>query len=321
VDIAQLDALTAPHMAVLEDEMTRILGHDHPTLDQLNRHIMQAPGKRLRPKLLLLCAKALDVPSERALTYGSVFELIHTATLIHDDIIDEARTRRGLKTLNAEIGNVLTVLYGDLLYTKAHRAACELGNLAVVATIDRISEQMIAGELLQNQVTFDLDIDQETYTDILESKTAWRFAGTAQVAGLIAEAEPAVTESLKTYGFEVGRSFQLIDDVLDYTATAAEMGKPVASDLLGGKVTLPAIWALNRDASLKDAIRELWDNEADELPAHLARAIHDAGGLEETKRLAEIAAHRAVAAIDALPTNPYATILRALPSFLLERIR
>jgi len=321
VDLAHLEQLIAPKLARLDGEMRRILGTDHPFLEKLNEHVMAVPGKRLRPKLLLLCAELLDHPAEKALTYGAVFELIHTATLIHDDIIDEAGTRRGRKTLNARIGNVLTVLYGDLLYTKAHRAACEAGDVAVVATIDAVSEKMIEGELLQNKVTFDLGIDRATYFDILARKTAHLFAGTTRVAGLIAGAEARIVDALDTYGYEIGTSFQLIDDYLDYTSTAEAMGKPVLSDLRGGKVTLPVITALALDQGrLRKAIEAWWADEEAAVPAELEAAIHEAGGLAETHRLAKEAAERAIAATRDLPANRYREILAALPTFLLGRI-
>ncbi len=303
--------------------MERIIGSDHPYIQTLNARIMEGTGKRLRPKLLILCTRMLECDSSDAVLYGACFELIHTATLIHDDMIDDATTRRGRTTMHEQIGNTLTVLYGDLVYIRAHRAAAQAGRLSALVAIDKVSEKMIEGELLQNQVNYNLDIDRETYFDILTRKTAYLFAGTTQVAGLTAGLDDEACEALFQFGFHLGTSFQLIDDYLDYTGNAEAMGKPVLSDLLGGKVTLPVIHALAADnGSLRAGIQAIWDEELDEVPRHLADVILQSGGLQETRQLAAEAAERAGEALARVPVrdNQFSMMVQALPAFLLSRI-
>jgi len=318
--LMQIEEMLAPELAALDREMGRALGSDHPFLRELSERIMCAPGKRLRPKLLILCAKMLGYRGERAPLYAAVFELIHTATLIHDDIIDDADTRRGQPTLNHDLGKTITVLYGDLLYTKAHSAAIEAGRLDVLADITWVSERMIEGELLQDKHNFDLDLDEATYFDILTRKTAYLFAGTAKAGALIADRTPDECEALFQFGFNFGVSFQLMDDILDYTSSEAAMGKPAFSDLQGGKATLPMLRLLESKPSIRKLVTRLWAGEegvVEELAAELD--AHD--GLAEARRLAKNYAERAVSHLDRFPLNEYGAVLRELPLLQLHRIK
>lgn len=320
LEITKIEQMVAPEMAGLEREMHRVLGTDHPFLRELAERIMEVPGKRLRPKLLVLCSKMLGYAGSKAATYAAVFELVHTATLIHDDIIDDAKTRRGKQTLNQDLGNTVTVLYGDLLYTKAHTLAIEAGRLDVLATIDWVSERMIEGELLQARYCFRNDITEEIYFDILKRKTAYLFAGTTKTAGMIAGCDEATCEALYEFGFNFGISFQLMDDYLDYVSTASEMGKPVLSDLKEGKVTLPVIRMLaNDDGSVKAMIQELWDEPGAEVSLELGSILKDDANLRDTWMLAESYAKRAVEHLAGFEKNEYHTILSELPFFSLHR--
>lgn len=312
------EQLIEPELAGLDEELSRILGTDHPLLAKMARRILAAPGKRLRPKLLVLCARMLDYEAQDAITYAAVFELIHTATLLHDDIIDDAKTRRGQATMNAEYDNTLTVLYGDLLYTKSHTRAIEAGRLDVLHTVDWVSERMIEGELLQHSHIFDLNIDEPTYFTILERKTAYLFAGTTKTAGLLAQRSEAEIDALYQYGFQLGVAFQIMDDLLDYIGEAAQMGKPVLSDLAEGKVTLPLIRLLAKDPELvRPLVERTWREH--QVPDELVRMLRESDGIAYTFEHARAASERAVAHLSIFPDNAFASVLRALPVLLLDR--
>lgn len=307
-------------MVELDREMARLLGTDHPYLESLAERIMAKPGKRLRPKLLVLCSKMLGYQGQDHVVYATIFELIHTATLIHDDIIDEAKTRRGLPSMNSKIGNTLTVLYGDLLYTKSHTRAVEAGRLDVLHTIDWVSERMIEGELLQNKYTFDMTINEEIYFDILKRKTAYLFAGTTKTAGLIANLSDDKVQALYDFGFQLGVSFQLMDDYLDYTGNASQMGKPVLSDLKEGKVTLPMIHLLQQEGQpIRDYIEACWQDYHAPVPSGLLDRVHESQVLSETLTRAEAAARKAVAHLDVFEDNRFRQLLQGLPLMLLSR--
>lgn len=317
---SKIAELVAPEMEGLDREMARILGSDHPFLTELNQRIMAAPGKRLRPKLLVLCCKMLNYAGNDGPLFGAVFELIHTATLIHDDIIDEAQTRRGRNTLNNLLDNTITVLYGDLLYTKAHSTAIETGRLDVLHTITWVSERMIEGELLQYKINYDSAITEDTYFDILTRKTAYLFAGTTKAAGLVAERTEAEIEKLFEYGFNLGISFQLIDDYLDYMGDEDVLGKPVLQDLREGKVTLPLIRLLAEDdGTWRDQIHALWENQAETLPPGLLEALQNGVHLKQTWELAREYAEKAVAALQGFERNEIWHILTTMPLQLLQR--
>ncbi len=312
------EQLIEPELAGLDEELSRILGTDHPLLEKMARRILAAPGKRLRPKLLVLCARMLGYEGQDAIVYAAVFELIHTATLLHDDIIDDAKTRRGQATMNAEYDNTLTVLYGDLLYTKSHTRAIEAGRLDVLHTVDWVSERMIEGELLQHSHNFDLNISEATYFNILERKTAYLFAGTTKTAGMLAERGGEEIDALYHYGFQLGVAFQIMDDLLDYIGDAALLGKPVLSDLREGKVTLPLIRLLARDPDLvRPLVERAWRDH--QVPEELVRMLRESDGIAYTFDRARAASEQAVAHLSAFPDNEFSQVLRALPVMLLDR--
>ena len=321
MDISRIDELLTPEMDALDREMTRVLGTDHPFLANLASRIMGTPGKKLRPKLLILCSKMLGYEGTHGPLFGLVFELVHTATLIHDDIIDEARTRRGKPTLNHELGNTITVLYGDLLYTKAHSTAIETGRIDLLDIVTWVSERMIEGELIQNKHHFDSRLTEETYFDILQRKTAYLFAGTTKAAGLINREDEQVCRDLFDYGFHFGVSFQLMDDYLNFTGSAREMGKPVLSDLRDGKLTLPLIKLLARDEGKRwrGEVERFWRDGDETIPEQLAEAVKATGCLEETWVMAKAAAERAVNHLISFEENRFRHILTELPIHLLHR--
>jgi len=259
----------AKRLTLVEAELQSHLGSDIPIVRKLADYINKSKGKRLRPALLLLCSRLFCVDSQDDVKFATIFELIHTATLMHDDVIDNSNARRGKRTINAVWGNSLAVLFGDLLYTRSVSLAITSNSFKMLDILSNVASGMIEGELIQHDLLFNLDITRKQYFDIQERKTALLFAGCAEIAGVIAKRPRQDCEALHRFGLEIGRAFQLVDDLLDYTATSEQIGKPVLSDLKSGKLTLPLL-SLLKVAPL-DAIRiikRIWREEIDVPVSH-----------------------------------------------------
>jgi octaprenyl-diphosphate synthase len=252
--------------------------------------------------------------------------LIHTATLVHDDVIDHAQLRRGMPTLNRLWGNTLTVLFGDLLYLVAMDEAIACRNWRMMEILAHVTTRMTEGELIQNDVLFKLDTSRKDYFDIQERKTALLFSGCTETGAVLTGRSPADCEAMRSYGLEVGRAFQLIDDLLDYTATSAQLGKPSFSDLREGKLTLPMLTLLERAPDdVRPLIRTIWDR-GEEVPIPAAEEVklralidkHEA--LAETRELALKASRNAVAHVAAMAGDAATgELLKDIPEALLSR--
>lgn len=309
-------------MDQLEMNLVSVIRSDDRLLTRLNEHTFSNPGKRIRPALLFFLARMLNYRGPLAVTYATVFELIHTATLIHDDVIDEASTRRGKRTLNRDMGNTLTVLYGDLLYTKANLLAISAGRLDVLTLIASVTEKMVEGELFQEQWNFRMDISEEKYFEILTCKTAYLFAGATKTAAILAGCDPDQQQALYHYGFNLGVSFQLVDDYLDYSGEERKLGKPVLSDLREGKLTLPVIRLLSKKrAEYEKAITDFWEHKDRPFDPGLLSELQTGEDLQDTLSLGREYAEKAVACLDSFPSSTHRDILRQVPIQLIQRQR
>jgi len=310
----------ADEMEQMDRTLASVLNSDHPYLQKLHSHILSSPGKKLRPALLFLCSKMVEYNGNNHIIYATVFELIHTATLIHDDVIDDAETRRGQETIYHGEGTVLSVLYGDLLYTKANTLAISAGSLEVMGLISSVTEEMIEGELLQEKHAYNKAITEEDYFNILSRKTAFLFGGTAKTAGLAAGLSAKETEALYQYGFNLGISFQLVDDFLDYTGQQDQMGKPVLSDLLAGKLTLPVIRYMRDEPQKASAlIDRIWRETDHQALDELAQSIRSSASFQETLDLGRKYAETAVSHLKCFRDNPAKRILVDIPFQMLSR--
>ena len=283
--MARLDLLRyflpiAPKLALVELELQRTLASDVAVVRRLAGHVGTGKGKRLRPALVLLCSRLCGVESQDDVRFGAVFELVHTATLVHDDVIDHAETRRSRPTLNALWGNTLTILFGDLLYMHSMSSAIAARSFRMLEILAEVTTRMIEGELIQNDFLFNLDTTRKEYFDIQERKTALLFAGCTETAGVLSQRSEPECAALHRFGLEIGRAFQLVDDLLDYTATSAQMGKPVFSDLREGKLTLPLLTLLERFDAYAET-RAL----ARKASAAATAALTDLDGDRSTKKL------------------------------------
>jgi octaprenyl-diphosphate synthase len=321
----------APKLLGVEAELQRILTSDVAVVEKLGAHVRGGQGKRLRPALVLLSARFCGSQGEdheagMDVRFGAIFELIHTATLVHDDVIDHARTRRGRPTLNTLWGNTLTVLFGDLLYIHAMSSAIRGRNWRLMEILAEVTTRMIEGELIQNDVLYRLETSRKDYFDIQERKTALLFGGCTESGAVMSARTGAECEAMRTFGLEVGRAFQLVDDLLDYTATSEQLGKPAFSDLREGKLTLPMLTLLERAPDeVRAIVRTIWDR-GEEVPipveeeAKLRALIERHDALSETRSLALKASQNAVAHLAAVQGDPAtAELLRDIPEALLSR--
>src|SRR5580765_4014021 len=230
----------------VDREFARHVQSQVELIPRIGEYIQTSGGKRIRPAVLLMAARLSGYTGDRSILYAAVVEFIHTATLVHDDIIDEAETRRGRLAAHSRWGNDVTVLLGDYLYIRSMGMALTQDTLEVVRLLCEVTLRMIEGELYQLTKTGDATITEEEHLEIIRRKTAFLFAGCAEIGGLLGETTPERCAALRDYGFNLGIAFQIVDDVLDFTADAAALGKPIGGDLREGKVTLPVILLLQK---------------------------------------------------------------------------
>jgi octaprenyl-diphosphate synthase len=288
----------------------------------MGRHITEGGGKRIRPALLYLAAAACGFEGEKDVRYGVVFEFVHTATLIHDDIIDHAETRRGRPVLNSLYGTTLAILFGDHLFNSAMEMAIRDDDFRVVRLINQATARMIEGEIIQAKRNFFADLTIDNYMELIRRKTAYVFAAAAQSAAVLAEAGEEVEKEFFNYGLHLGYAFQLIDDYFDYAATEKQLGKPVGADLQEGKLTYPTLMLLQHDeARFRPIILNAFERQK-VLPEEMdtvLKGLRSTGALEETKNMAMSHAERAIEHLTLLGPSPYLDALRQLPRFVVER--
>ena len=291
-----------------------------PLVGQVARYIISAGGKRLRPVLLLLTAGALGCRSEQRFNLAAVVEFIHTATLLHDDVVDESTLRRGRSTANEVFGNPASVLVGDFLYSRAFQMMVDAGNMRIMQILADATNVIAEGEVLQLMNMHDASLDEEGYLRVIRSKTAKLFEASARLGAVLAGAPEPVEEACADYGQSLGTAFQVIDDVLDYAGDPAEMGKNLGDDLREGKATLPLILAMQRgtpeESSLVRGAIEQGDTEH---LSQIGQIVQRTGALDGTRALAAQQAERAIAAAAQLPQNNYAASLIELAAQLLQR--
>jgi octaprenyl-diphosphate synthase len=283
-------------------------------------YIISAGGKRLRPALLLLMSGALDHQGANRHTLAAVVEFIHTATLLHDDVVDESTLRRGRDTANERFGNAASVLVGDFLYSRAFQMMVEVGNMRVMEVLAEATNVIAEGEVLQLMNMHDASLDEAGYLRVIRSKTAKLFEASARLAAVLAKSSPEVEAACMQYGQALGTAFQVIDDVLDYDGKPEEMGKNLGDDLREGKATLPLIIAMQRGTAsqkllIKTAIEE---GGAGQLDA-IIDIVRGTGALEATKAAAASEAQRAIDALHGWPANPYTQTMLQLAEQLLAR--
>lgn len=315
-------ALVAADMTALDGVIAQHLHSQVPLVGQVTQYIIGAGGKRLRPALLLLMAGALEVQGPQRLTLAGVVEFIHTATLLHDDVVDESTLRRGRATANQAFGNPASVLVGDFLYSRAFQMMVDVNDMRVMQVLADATNVIAEGEVLQLVQIRNTSMTEDDYLQVIRSKTAKLFEASARLPALLAHASEDLESACALFGQALGTAFQVVDDALDYSGDAAAMGKNLGDDLREGKVTLPLICTLQRVADderelLENAIRE---GDVSQLPRLLA-LIRDSGGLSAALALAHAEARVAQDALRALPHNRYTDAMHTLTEELLQRAR
>lgn len=313
-------ALIADDMRAMDAVVALRLKSDVPLVSQISKYIVAAGGKRLRPALLLLMCGALGFRDTQRHNLAAVVEFIHTATLLHDDVVDESTLRRGRATANEAFGNPASILVGDFLYSRAFQMMVEVGDMRVMQTLAEATNVIAEGEVMQLMNMHDASLSEEEYLRVIRSKTAKLFEASARLAALLAKAPAEVEQACAEYGQALGTAFQVIDDVLDYDGDVPEMGKNLGDDLREGKATLPLIIAMQRGTdSERQIIRTAIETGGVSEMAQIIDIVEKTGALQATRNAAEMEARRAVAAMAGLPVNVYSEALLSLASQLLDR--
>ena len=291
-----------------------------PLVAQISQYIIAAGGKRLRPALLLMVCGALGYRGAHRHSLAAVVELIHTATLLHDDVVDASTLRRGRATANETFGNPASVLVGDFLHTRSFQMMVETGSMRVMEILSEATNIIAEGEVLQLMNMHDASLTETDYLKVIRSKTAKLFEASARLGAVLAGSPTHIEEACATYGQALGTAFQIIDDVLDYDGNAAEMGKNLGDDLREGKATLPLIAAMARGTPEQaQIIRSAIEEGSTEQLTNIIGIVKQTGALQIARKAASDEAHRAIAAIAALPQTAHTEGMRALANQLTER--
>lgn len=319
-DFESARQLFAGELIEVDGLIDRSLASDIELVDQVARHLITAGGKRLRPLVLLMAAAACGKRGAEVHTLAAVIEFIHTATLLHDDVVDGSDRRRGRDTANAQFGNAASVLVGDFLYSRAFQMMVALGRLEVMRLLADTTNKIAEGEVLQLLHVRNPFINEAAYFNVVERKTAVLFAAAAELGGMIAGAPTAHTKALREFGLELGFAFQIADDVLDFTADPATLGKNLGDDLAEGKATLPLIHAIaHADGASRARLSAIVQNGDAEAFGEVIEAIDAHGSLGYARRSAAVRVERATVALQALPVSAERDALAAVAYHAIER--
>jgi octaprenyl-diphosphate synthase len=323
--LAQIFEPIRADLELVDREFGRHIQSHVDLIPTIGKYIQTSGGKRIRPAVLLMAARLSGYQGERAILYAAVVEFIHTATLVHDDIIDDSDLRRGRLAVHSRWGNDVTVLLGDYLYIKSMAMALTHDTLELVRVLCDVTLHMIEGELYQLTKNGQADIEEEEHFDIIRRKTAFLFGGCSQIGGMLGAISDDKAQALREYGFNLGIAFQLVDDLLDFTGDSGAVGKPIGSDLREGKVTLPLIHLLrqSKDGRAADIVREAIAsrNVTPEQWTELLHSLKEHASIDYAYRRAVEFAERAKKPLYAFPPSSERDALLALPDYVLSRDR
>ncbi|MGL9750943.1 MAG: octaprenyl diphosphate synthase [Symbiopectobacterium sp.] len=321
MNLQQITALAAHDMNDVNGVILAQLNSDVVLINQIGNYIIGGGGKRIRPMIAVLAARALTYGGDKHVTVAALIEFIHTATLLHDDVVDESDMRRGKETANTAFGNAASVLVGDFIYTRAFQMMTSMGSLRVLALMSEAVNVIAEGEVLQLMNCNDPDITEESYMRVIYSKTARLFEAAAQASGILAGATDEQEKALQEYGRYLGTAFQLIDDLLDYSADGKTLGKNTGDDLNEGKPTLPLLHAMRNGNSEQCAMirKAIEEGNGRHLLEPVLDAMQQCGSLEYTRQRAEQEADKAISALQALPPSPFREALEGLAHIAVQR--
>jgi octaprenyl-diphosphate synthase len=320
MDFQELRDLVAADMQAVDQYIHEKLYSEVVLIGQMSNYIVNSGGKRLRPVLLLLSARACGYEGQDHIRLAAIIEFIHTATLLHDDVVDDSKLRRGQETANQVWGNEASVLVGDFLYSRAFQMMVEISNMRVMDILSETTNTIAEGEVMQLVNCQNPDTSEQQYMDIIHNKTAKLFEAASRLGAVIYNTDAAQEQALADYGMHLGTAFQIIDDVLDYSASADELGKNIGDDLAEGKPTLPLLYAM-WNSGKEDAarIRYAIEHGDTEHIAEISGIIESTGAIKYTAALARQEAELAISRLDLLQASPYREALKALAEFSVSR--
>ena len=320
ISFDQVVAACRDDMQSVDQVIHQRLSSDVALVDQLSHYIVNSGGKRLRPLLVLLSAKTFNYQGDMHHLLAAIIEFIHTATLLHDDVVDESDLRRGNETANALFGNAASVLVGDFLYSRAFEMMVDVNDMRVMQILATTTNVIAEGEVMQLMNVHDANTTEAKYLEVIHCKTAKLFEAATQLGAILCDRSEKEIQAMAAYGRYLGTAFQLIDDVMDYTSSSEDMGKNVGDDLAEGKPTLPLIYAMQNStpeqaAVIKSAIEKGGYDKIDEVQA----IIQQTGALEYTERMAELQVEKAIAELVELPASENKTLLENLARLSVQR--
>jgi len=319
-NFSEIQALMKNELDQMNKILVNRLDSNVDLINQMSHYIISSGGKRIRPLLLLLCARATDYDGDYHYSMAVVIELIHTATLLHDDVVDQSTTRRGQETANELWGNAPSVLVGDFLYSRAFEIMVEPNSMEIMKILSKATNQISEGEVLQLLNIKNANVSQKEYYRVIERKTACLFKAACQIAGILSNSNQKVIEAMGKFGMHLGNAFQIIDDTLDYESDSNIIGKEVGDDLSEGKVTLPMIYALEKTTKsdkkiLTDAIQNADASNINQV----VEILMNVNAFQYSRDIANKESNMALESIDILPSSKYKTALKLLCKLSLER--
>ena len=320
MQVDNIRALVADDMMAVDAVIQARLSSDVVLVNQLSHYIVNSGGKRLRPILSLMSSRAYGYDGIHHHTLAAIIEFIHTATLLHDDVVDESELRRGKETANALFGNAASVLVGDFLYSRAFEMMVDVGSMKVMQILAETTNVIAEGEVMQLMNCHDADTTEQRYLDVIHAKTAKLFEAATRLGAVLCDRPEAEENAMASYGMHLGTAFQLIDDVLDYSSSSEEMGKNVGDDLAEGKPTLPLIYAMrNGTQEQSDIVRKAIEEGGLDYLDSVMLAIKETGAIEYTEQTAKNEAELAIQQLEHLPESEYKKALEDLARYSVDR--
>jgi octaprenyl-diphosphate synthase len=320
MDIESIRIVLNDDMLSVDQLIQKQLHSDVVLIRQVSGYIINSGGKRLRPLVALLAARACGYQGDKHLQVATIIEFIHTATLLHDDVVDVSELRRGNETANAIWGNAASVLVGDFLYSRSFQMMVTIGHMRLMEIMADTTNTIAEGEVMQLLNCHDPDTTEERYMDVIHFKTAKLFEAAARLGAVLANLSLKEEQAMAAYGMYLGTAFQLVDDILDYSSSSEDIGKNIGDDLAEGKPTLPLIYAMRHsDAQQRQLIREAIEQGGREYLKDIMKAVESSGAIEYTRRLANQEAGYAIEILKSLPESPYKDALIGLAEFSVSR--
>ena len=319
-NFSEIHALMKSDLVMTDEILVNRLDSNVDLISQMSQYIIKSGGKRIRPLLLLLCARATNYKGDYHHSMAVVIELIHTATLLHDDVVDGSSTRRGQETVHELWGNAPSVLVGDFLYSRAFEIMVEPNSMQIMKILSKATNQISEGEVLQLLNIKNANVSQSEYFEVIERKTACLFKAACQIAGILSESNKNIIDALGSFGMHLGNAFQIIDDTLDYESNSSVIGKEVGDDLSEGKVTLPMIYALeNTKGSEKEILSNAITN-ADSLNIdNIVNILLSVNAFEYSRKVAKNESTQALKSLEIIPNSEYRSALKLLCELSLDR--